>query len=277
MIDILLDFARRAGDTMIKSQQKAETLGNKDASVSSIVTETDILISGMFSQTIHETFPDLNYIIIDEETITQYGDKIFERIADSEYQFVIDPIDGTIQYANGHPLYGLTIGVYKNTKPLLGLIYLPKTEELLYFDGTKCFYKENAFAHNENITELLPHTPTSSPIIFGHPWLWQLTENFSTQKTLLFSYFSAVIQSMYTLCGKAKAYAFHLHLWDIAGVMPIANYLGFSILEYGTKKNYNSISEEFFTKGMDTQNPCILCFPEDFEKICAILKPKSKI
>ena len=275
MIDILLSFAERAGQTMIKSQQDAGNLGNKDSSVCSIVTKTDVLISDMFAKTVAKNFANLNYMIIDEETISQYGDKVFEKTADTEYQFVIDPIDGTIQYANAHPLYGLTVGVYKNTKPLLGLIYLPQTRELLYFDGKKCYYSENAFTANERKTELLPHTKTASPIIFGHYWLWQLTENFSLEKTLLLNYFSAVSQSLYTLTGKAKAYALSLHLWDIAGVIPIADYLGYKILEYGTKKSYNAISEEFFTKGMDTKNPCILCFPEDFEEICTILKPRK--
>lgn len=274
MIDVLLEFTRQAGNIMCASQQKAQTIKAKDASVCSIVTKTDILVSEMFAKTIASNFADLNYMIIDEETISQYGDKIFDKINSTEYQFVIDPIDGTIQYANGHPLYGITIGVYQNKKPLVGLIYLPKTRELLYFDSKKCFFVENAFSNNEQKNQLLPHTKTSSPIIFGHYWLWKLTDRFSLSDTLLLNYFSAVSQSMYTLIGRAKAYALSLHLWDIAGVLPIANYLGYKILEYGTKKSYDSISDEFFTINMDTKNPCILCYPEEFDKICSIVEPR---
>ncbi|MBP5352988.1 MAG: hypothetical protein J6Y91_04410 [Alphaproteobacteria bacterium] len=277
MIDILLNFAQHAGKVMMEMQQKARSLGNKDAFIGSIVTEADIKVSDMFMQTIADNFADLNYMIIDEEKITQYGNNIFAKVADTEYQFVIDPIDGTIQYAHGHPLYGLTIGVYKNAKPIIGLIYMPSMRELLYYDGQQCFYVENAFTPEAHKIEIKPHQKITSPIIFGHFWRWQVTEKFSISNTLFLNYFSAVSQTMYTLIGKAKAYAMYLHLWDIAGAVPIAQYLGFKIFEYGTGRVYDAISEEYFTTGMDTKNSCILCYPEDFAEISTMLTPKDGI
>lgn len=273
MMEILLNFAHQAGNLMIDCKKKSKSLGNKDTFIGSIVTDTDILISNLFEKLIAENFSNLNYIIIDEEKITRYGDTIFDKINESEYQFVVDPIDGTIQFAHGHPLYGITIGVYHHAKPLIGLIYMPQIHELVYFDGKQCIYAENAFLPNETKTEIKPNVPSASPVIFGSPWVWHTTPEFPFDKLLFLTYYSAVSQSLYTLVGKAQAYFMKLHIWDIAGTFPIAEYLGFKIFEYGSNKIYDKISADYFTTGMSTKGYCIMCYPEDYHFLSSILMP----
>ena len=101
MIDVLLDFAQKAGAEMKRRQKNLHLQKNKDKTVCSVVTEVDIFVSDLFAKTIEKHFSTLNYMIIDEEKIEQYGKDIFKKINESEYQFVIDPIDGTILYTNG--------------------------------------------------------------------------------------------------------------------------------------------------------------------------------
>ncbi len=274
MIDVLLGFVKDAGSKLELIRSDIFPITNKDNSIESMVTQADIDVSNMFEETIKENFAELNYMIIDEEKISRYGDDVFDVINDTEYQFVIDPIDGTLLYANNHPLYGISIGVYKNTKPLLGIIYLSEINELTYYDGNKAYWVHNAFDKGEIISELLPNNRPSSSIIFGHSWLWNLTEKFSTEKALFLDYFSAVSQSFYPLIGKAKAYCMFLKLWDIAGTIPLANYLGMKIFEYGTGKVYDSISSEYFDVHMNTKKHCIMCHPEDYDEICSMVQPK---
>ena len=64
MIDILLNFAKKAGQEIKKSQKNIQQICNKNASVASVVTTTDVLISDMFSKTIEKNFSHLNYMII---------------------------------------------------------------------------------------------------------------------------------------------------------------------------------------------------------------------
>ncbi|MBR1601199.1 MAG: hypothetical protein IJ677_06425 [Alphaproteobacteria bacterium] len=147
MINVLLNFTNMAGKKLKRHKKHIDILGNKDSSVESVVTKADISISNFFSKTIKKNFSHLNYVVIDEERILKEKN-IFEKINQTEYQFVIDPIDGTLQYANNHPLYGISIGVYKNTQPFLGIIYLPELNELTYFDGKQAFWVQNAFKKN---------------------------------------------------------------------------------------------------------------------------------
>ncbi len=274
MIDILLEFTKSAGAYLKEQQKTIKPLLNKDSSVCSVVTQADLHVSDLFEKTLQENFSDLNYMIIDEEKITKYGDDIFEKINQSEYQFVIDPVDGTIQYANGHALYGITVGVYKNTQPLIGIIYLPQMKELLYFDGQKAYHVEHPFTDSEIKTELLPQTQSSSPIAFANQFVWNINNDLSLSNTAFFNYFSAVSQCFYTLVGKSQALCMNTRLWDIAGTIPLANYLGIKIFEYGTKKVYDHISPEFFNNDMSTQKPCIMCHPDDYDKIAKLVTPK---
>ena len=151
----------------------------KDDSVLSIVTQTDVMISDLFAQTIKKHFSHLNYMIIDEEKIGQYGDDIFKTINHTDYQFVIDPIDGTIQYAYGHPLYGITIGVYKKRKPLFGIIFMPILGELLYSDGKKAYFVQNPFKKNAVTTVIKKQKTSQSPIAFGNLANWKFNPNYS--------------------------------------------------------------------------------------------------
>lgn len=66
-----------------------------------VLTKTDIEIGNFLISKVKKTFP--NHNIIDEEA------GIIDN--NSEYTWVIDPIDGTSNFANGVPAYGIMIGL----------------------------------------------------------------------------------------------------------------------------------------------------------------------
>lgn len=80
-----------------------------------VLTETDLEIGKTIVAAIREQFPDHN--IIDEETgVVDNG---------SQYTWVVDPIDGTSNFANGVPTYGIMIGLLDGATPIAGGITLP--------------------------------------------------------------------------------------------------------------------------------------------------------
>ena len=70
--------------------------------------------SKAFKKFAKENFSDLNYVIIDEESIDDLEGDLFQQIANTEYQFILDPIDGTLNYSSGLPFYGILLSVFKN-------------------------------------------------------------------------------------------------------------------------------------------------------------------
>lgn len=122
LIAQLLEFARTAGQAAINYQYKLQTKTNylkNCAEVRTLVTKADLQISRQFRSFVETHFAKLNPLIVDEESISILGDKPFEKINAAEYVFIIDPIDGTLTYANHMALYGISVGVYKNGKPCL--------------------------------------------------------------------------------------------------------------------------------------------------------------
>ena len=73
------------------------------------------------------------------------GEEFPNENLDSEYQWIIDPIDGTRSFIVGRPTFGTLVGLYKQKEPLAGLIDMPVLEETWigiknngsYFNGSK--------------------------------------------------------------------------------------------------------------------------------------------
>ena len=81
----------------------------------SFVTDIDQEIESLFKKNLSNKFP--NHGVIGEE----YGSENLE----SEYIWVIDPLDGTHSFISGKPLFGTLISCLKNNKPIIGVIDIP--------------------------------------------------------------------------------------------------------------------------------------------------------
>lgn len=100
----------------IANQQFGKVSGvTKGEDNNQVLTATDKEIGQLLIQLVQQTFPDHN--IIDEEA----------GVIDnhSEFTWVIDPIDGTSNFANGIPQYGIMIGLLEKETPIAGGIVLP--------------------------------------------------------------------------------------------------------------------------------------------------------
>ncbi len=85
-----------------------------------VLTETDLAIGKFLIEKIKHMYPDYN--IIDEETgVIDNG---------SPYTWVIDPIDGTSNFAVGVPTYGIMIGLLKASESIAGGFIIPTSGEL---------------------------------------------------------------------------------------------------------------------------------------------------
>ena len=101
------------------------TISNKEG-INNLVTEADHASEKAIFDVIKKEFP--NHFILSEET--------GEIVTNSEYKWIIDPIDGTVNFANGIPLCCVSIGVEHNGKMVLGAVYAPILNEM-YFAETK--------------------------------------------------------------------------------------------------------------------------------------------
>jgi myo-inositol-1(or 4)-monophosphatase len=92
-----------------------------------VLTKTDLEIGKLIVSLLFKQYP--NHNIIDEEAgiINNH----------SKYTWVIDPIDGTSNFANGVPLYGTMIGLLEEDVPIAGGISLPPFNEIYVAEKNK--------------------------------------------------------------------------------------------------------------------------------------------
>ena len=95
------------------------------------VTEADRAGEAVMRQLIKRTFP--SHGIVGEE----YGDE--KR--DSEFVWVLDPIDGTRAFISGLPVWGTLIGLLRNGSPCFGMMHQPFTGERFWGDGGKAHWR----------------------------------------------------------------------------------------------------------------------------------------
>jgi histidinol phosphatase-like enzyme (inositol monophosphatase family) len=92
-----------------------------------IVTQADREAETMMRQMIREAYP--KHGILGEEFGTEN--------ASAEFVWTLDPIDGTISFARGCPLFGTLIGLLHGGKPILGAIHNPLLNQLCIGDNTE--------------------------------------------------------------------------------------------------------------------------------------------
>ncbi len=94
-------------------------ISNKEG-MNNLVTEADHAAEKAIIEVIQTAYPD--HFILSEET--------GEIITSSEYKWIIDPIDGTVNFANGIPLCCVSIGLEKDGKMIMGAVHAPLLNEL---------------------------------------------------------------------------------------------------------------------------------------------------
>lgn len=69
------------------------------------------------------------------------GEEYETKASQSDYSWIIDPIDGTRAFITGLPMWGTLIGVLKNNKPIFGLMAQPFVGDIFYGDGKTAFLR----------------------------------------------------------------------------------------------------------------------------------------
>lgn len=146
----VIEIAKRAGDKTLKIYKKDYKVYKKEDG--SPVTEAD-LASG---KVILSGLKKYNYPILTEE---KKDDK--SRLK-SKTLWIVDPLDGTNDFLDKTGQFSIMIGLVRNKKPVLGVIYQP-TEQKLYFAQKEkgAFLKEkNNSAKRLNVSDInqLPKT-----------------------------------------------------------------------------------------------------------------------
>jgi myo-inositol-1(or 4)-monophosphatase len=131
-------------------------ISNKEG-INNLVTEADHASEKVILQVIKENFPA--HHILTEET--------GEILQDSEYKWIIDPIDGTVNFAHGIPLCSVSVAVEKNGKMILGAVQAPLLNEFFVAEKGKGATLNEKSIHVSEETDVL-----KACLVTGFPYTY---------------------------------------------------------------------------------------------------------
>ena len=112
--------ARAGAKELQKYAQQSFHVHNKDSSLN-LVTEADLKSEEAVFRTLQQTFP--SHQILSEESGLHISH-------DSPFKWIIDPLDGTTNFAHGFLMYNVSIGLEYDGTCLVGVVYDPTRDEL---------------------------------------------------------------------------------------------------------------------------------------------------
>lgn len=113
------EWARIAGEKQIEALERKLIINRKSADID-LVTEMDEWTDEFLRNKIKEFYP--SHAMLTEETGEHEGD--------SEYKWVIDPIDGTANFVHKFPLFCISVAVKYKNETVVGVVYIPKLNEM---------------------------------------------------------------------------------------------------------------------------------------------------
>jgi myo-inositol-1(or 4)-monophosphatase len=129
------DLARRAGRVLLDSYERLEQIDYK--SKRDVVTDADYASEKLVIDAIRDRYPDDG--ILAEES-GEHAGVLHDDGSHNGRRWVIDPLDGTVNYANGIPYYCVSIGLVVDDRPSVGVIFDPARGDLYTAtaDGPAC-------------------------------------------------------------------------------------------------------------------------------------------
>jgi myo-inositol-1(or 4)-monophosphatase len=117
-LQIAEGIVRQAGAVLMEGYGNVRHIQQKG--VIDLVTEFDKRSEEVIISSIQQKFPD--HAILAEES--------GHNKTVSEYQWVVDPLDGTTNFAHGIPIFSVSVALLKNNSPVVGVVYDPLRNEM---------------------------------------------------------------------------------------------------------------------------------------------------
>ena len=160
--------------------------------------------------------------------------------------------------------YGISVGVLKYGKPYLGAIYVPATKEVVYFDGKKAHWLQNAFRENQQKSEIAKRDANPTAFSASSDILVIANKKYNSEHIDLGLY-SSIVHFLYLATNRLRGHYCAAYPWDIAGAWATFKHLGIEAINIETGEVLEEISDKTFSQNWKLKVPHVFCRPSDFE------------
>ena len=230
MLNFAIETAREAGRLLLEKFGRITSITKKGDI--NLVTEADLASEALIVERIKSYYP--KHAILAEE-----GGDVIVVEGESSWKWIIDPLDGTTNYAHGYPCFCVTLALEKAGSVAIGVTYDPTRDELFSAEkgqGASLNGRQIRVSETEEIGNAL--------IVTGFPYDFKQRRDFARHLTEFMMRSrgvrrdgSAAIDMAYVACGRFDGFWEEgLNPWDVA-----AGYL--LIEEAGGRVSYYDGSE----------------------------------
>ena len=240
-------IAKEVGN-YIRTERKTISIDVETKSLNSFVTHVDKEAERQIVEQLSQLLPEAGYIA-EEGTSSKKG-KI--------YNWIIDPLDGTTNFIHSIPCFSVSIGLMKNDRMVLGVVYEINFDECFYaYEGSPAFLneKEIKVSKTEKLEDSL--IATGFPYYdYGklEPYL-ALLGHFTKNTRGIRRLGSAATDLVYVACGRFDSfYEYGLSPWDVAAGAFIVQQAGGVASDFDNKENYIFGKEILATNKLTHEN-----------------------
>ncbi len=211
-----VEAAESAGEPLEDLHGRVESIEVK-SDKSDIVTEADYQAERIIGAVIENEFPD--HGIRSEEAV--------QRTAEGPYTWMIDPLDGTGNFAHGNPNYAVSIGLLRDGVPVMGVVHAPETDETFAAAAGGPAYENETRLSTTDRDRL-----DESMLLSGYDPDGGFLSHFYQETRGVRRLGSAALSLCYLASGSADAvWEFDTYPWDVAAGLVIARAAGARITD----------------------------------------------
>lgn len=228
-------WAREVGRIQVEGMKEILTIANKSSEYD-LVTNIDTQSEQELIKRIYEEYPE--HAILSEES------GVLGK--DSEYLWIVDPLDGTVNYAHRYPVFCISLALQYRGEVVLGVVYAPALQELFEAVKGEGAYLNGVKLQVSEITDL-----NKAILATGFPY----DKAYDPDNNL--NYFRELVPKIngirrtgsaaYDLCNVAAGrfngyWEFKVNRWDIAAGTLIVQEAGGKVVYLPSKKGIGLIA-----------------------------------
>jgi myo-inositol-1(or 4)-monophosphatase len=208
---IAIQAALKAGDILRRGFGTSYEIQAKPGK-QNFVTEYDRASEACIISLIKEKYPS-HHILAEESGFSGESDE-------DNIMWIIDPLDGTTNFAHHLPIFTISIAAYHGKNGLCGVIFQPLTHELFvveknqgaYLNGTRLAVSQTEKIEDSLMVASLPYDQESTPLLNMDKLL-----EINRGGVVLRNFGSAALALAYVAAGKVDAFwMYNLYPWDLA-------------------------------------------------------------
>lgn len=230
----VMALVKPIGAYMREQRKSFDGVAISKKGIRDFVTEVDMQSERQLVAGLRNIFPDAGFVT-EENTVEQI---------DTYYKWIIDPLDGTMNYVHGIPIYSISIALQAGNKFVLGVVYEVANDEMFYtWQGAA------SYCNGKIISVSACHTLQDALIATGFPYIRNDRRTREISNTLKFfldngrdirRLGTAATDLCYVACGRQDVYyEGFLNIWDIAAGILILQNAGGVAVNFKGEENYN--------------------------------------